>query len=143
MKRKVVSYILICLTFIVLTATTCDDSTVYYRDVILLNSIDETIYVEDFMFSDQAELLSPYHVFNLIDLRALKEIPKGSTFIGKFPMLEKADNKMKYQIIIFKQSTLDKYTKEELVENDIFDKRYVLTYEELEAMGFKIVYTGE
>lgn len=48
-----------------------------------------------------------------------------------------------YQFLIFKQSTLDKYTKEELIEKNIFDKRYVLTYEELEKMNFKIVYTGE
>jgi len=38
---------------------------------------------------------------------------------------------------------LDKYTKEELIEKNIFDKRYTLTYEELEKMNFKIVYTGE
>ena len=48
-----------------------------------------------------------------------------------------------FQLIIIKQSTLDKYTKEEIIENNIYDKLYILTDPELKAMDFKIVYTGE
>lgn len=47
-----------------------------------------------------------------------------------------------YQLNVYKQSTFDKYTREEMIENNICDKIFVLSYEELEAMNFKIVYTG-
>lgn len=46
-------------------------------------------------------------------------------------------------IIVYKQSTMDKYSEEELLEQNIYDKLYTLSYDDLEKMGFKITYTGE
>lgn len=44
---------------------------------------------------------------------------------------------------IFKESTLKAHSKEEIIEQKIYDKEYKLKYSELEAMDFKIVYTGD
>lgn len=46
------------------------------------------------------------------------------------------------QILVFKQSTLKKYTKEVMIRKDTCDKRIVLTYDDLKALDFKIVYDG-
>lgn len=46
-------------------------------------------------------------------------------------------------ILIFKKSTMNKYTKKELVEKNIYDKQYTLFYEDLKKMDFRIIYTGE
>ncbi len=46
-------------------------------------------------------------------------------------------------LIIFKLSTLERYSKKELIDNEIYDAWYTIPIEELDAMGYKIVYTGE
>lgn len=46
-------------------------------------------------------------------------------------------------VLVYKQSTLDRYTTDELIEQNIYDKRYDLTYDELKAMNFTITYTGD
>ncbi len=43
---------------------------------------------------------------------------------------------------IFKESTLKRYTKEEIVEQNIYDKKYEFTIQQFEAIDFKIVYSG-
>ncbi len=46
-------------------------------------------------------------------------------------------------MLIYKPETLKKYSREELIENDIADYRYEFTYEELEARDFTITFTGD
>ena len=46
------------------------------------------------------------------------------------------------QILIFKQSTIEEYGRYNIMKNDIYDKRYIISYREVEA-GLKIVYTGD
>jgi len=46
-------------------------------------------------------------------------------------------------VLIYKPETLKKYTREELIENDIADYRYTFTYDELEARDFTITFTGD
>lgn len=121
----------------------CNDRDYDTKYIYVYNETNENIYVCGWS-SDKEFILTPNYVFNeRTDL--LQEIrPKcNSLNKGLLIVYDGTEKSVSHQIIIFKQSTLDKYTKEELIENDIFDKRYVLTYEELEAMGFKIVYTGE
>ncbi len=46
-------------------------------------------------------------------------------------------------ILIYKQSTLDSYSWKEIQDANLFDKRYVLTLDELKAMNYIVVYNGE
>lgn len=50
------------------------------------------------------------------------------------------NNNRKLNILIYKESTLNQYSWQEIQEQNIFDKRYVLTLEELKAMNYTIVY---
>lgn len=49
----------------------------------------------------------------------------------------------RYQVLILKQSTMIRYSKEEIIEKRTFDKRYVLTWKDLQSMRFNITYTGK
>jgi len=77
------------------------------------------------------------------------------TFLGPYDILQKNDkvidgidsisfkeNKNLW-IIVYKQSTLDSYTWEEIRDQGLFDQRYDLTLEDLREMDFKIMYTVE
>ena len=115
-------------------AITCDSS-FEMEDVVFENKSGETIFVADVRDFDATEILTPNVVFNSVPVRKMED---GSSFRRKVP----DDSSFIFQVLIFKQSTMDKYSKEELIQKNIFDKLYYLTYSDLEAMGFKIVYTG-
>lgn len=141
--KRIKTYIFLSVLSVLLMATTCDDSTVHYTDFILENQSNETIYVCEYQLNDK-ELLTPLYVFRRLNKDFVKKVFTDGIFIGKVGIpwnSTQADDK--YQIIIFKQSTMDKYTEDELVEKNIFDKRYMFTYDELKKMNFKITYTGE
>ncbi len=44
---------------------------------------------------------------------------------------------------VFKESTLKTHSKEEIIEKKIYDQKYELKYNELEAKDFSINYTGD
>jgi len=48
-----------------------------------------------------------------------------------------------YQVMIISQHTLDSYSKEEIIEKNIYDDEIVMRCTKLKSMDFKIVYTGE
>ena len=137
--RKTISIILICSLAIICMATTCDDSTIENVDVYIRNQSDETIWINSYIFNDTTTLLEPGRSFQLQDPI---ELTIGDTYDDwvSVKMLERG---LKYQVIIFKQSTLDKYTKEELIENNIYDKLYVLSFHDLIEFKGLVVYTGE
>lgn len=51
-------------------------------------------------------------------------------------------NQRKLNIIIFNESTIKKYPWHQIQEEDLVDKRYVLTLDDLKAMNYTIVYVG-
>ncbi len=48
-----------------------------------------------------------------------------------------------YQLVIISQHTLDSYSKEEIIEKNIYDNEIVMRCTKLKAMDFKVVYTGD
>lgn len=154
--RKVTIYTLLCFVALLFSAMTCDEDP-YYQDVILENKSGETIYAYEESFNyDDTVTLNADDVFGRSSWRKyLQEIPADSSCIFEVRIPEDGpdfrtklitsfdENSDRIQIIVFKQSTMDKYTVDEMAEKNIFDKRYVYLYGELEAMEFKLVYTGE
>lgn len=57
------------------------------------------------------------------------------------PYYEDPDPKIGF--IILKQDTFARYSTEEILSGYVYDRLYILTYDELEKMGFKIRYTGD
>lgn len=96
------------------------------------NNLDEDIYVVDWM--DAEPTMSSELVFvkyPYLD-QVLTKISSGQ--IGKAPggvvMGEAAYGKL-YQIIVFKASTLEKYTRDELASGNINDGVFVMTLDEV------------
>ena len=50
------------------------------------------------------------------------------------------NNDRKLNILIYKESTLNKHSWQEIQEKNIFDKRYVLSLDDLKAMNYTVVY---
>lgn len=48
-----------------------------------------------------------------------------------------------YHVFIWKQSTIDSYSWEEIKKKNIYDAKLVYTLEELKAMDFIITYNGD
>lgn len=116
---------------------------VNWQNIQIMNKSGEKIYALEFMFKDSI-LLTPQYVFEVFGGKLLIETENDSSFIGKIPIPETEDEANSlYQVIIFKQSTIDKYSKEELIEKNIFDKRYLLNYNELKKVNFKMTYSGD
>lgn len=129
----------LCLVSIVFMSTTCEDCET--MNVYVDNKSEETIWVETF-FCEDTTLFTPSTVFSLHE--PLKKIISGCVYKFKYCIYEGFWEKdVNFQILVFRQSTMDKYTKEELIEKEIFDKRYVLSYDDLKAMNFMIIYNDE
>lgn len=46
-------------------------------------------------------------------------------------------------LILLKQETFSRYNLKYIIENNIYDVRYILTYDELKKFDFRICYNGE
>ena len=51
-------------------------------------------------------------------------------------------NNNKLWVLIFKESTLEKHTWQDIQNNNIFDKRFSLSLEEIKALNFEVIYDG-
>ena len=137
--RKKISVLLICCLTIVCTATTCYEDNTEEVNFYIRNQSDETIWINYFFINDTTALLEPGRSFQLQDPI---ELTIGDTYLGSMNagMFERGFN---YQIIVFKQSTWDKYTKEELIEKNIYYKLYILSKDDLIKLHYIVVYTGK
>lgn len=138
--KKIGFYLVIAFVCTMFSASTCQEleESLY---IMVKNDSDEDIIMYTYSsFVKDSDLITPRFAFT--ELRNVKRIAHGKGLETRMPLVTSVYTTC-YQFLIFKQSTLDKYSNEELIERNIFDKRYVLTYEEQEKMNFKIVYTGE
>lgn len=115
----------------------CDDSkeSPVSKQITFVNYSPELIYAifDNEPISAEKALTIPYydewHVINTEE-----------THTGYYMYVHKGGS---LYVLIYKPETLKKYTREELIENDIADYRYTFTYDELEARDFTITFTGD
>lgn len=135
--RKIFTLIICCSSFL-FTSMVCSEMDTI--DIVIINNCDETIYYSQHLFDTQDTILTVRYIFherpNEIMNGHMSGLPPKEIKIGKYPMYD--DNKQTWQMIVFKQSTLDKYTKEELVEKNIYDTIFVFTYSQLDYIKSQI-----
>ena len=135
---------MICIAYLTLSmACDCDNADVDYEIIYISNQSNEIIYCTQNVYFPSAQMptgLTVAGAFNYATPFSEIQLGETSRYGLLSPTSYEYDN---IQIMIFKKNTWDKYSKEELIENNIYDKLYVLSFKELEAMDFKIVYTGE
>ncbi len=134
--RKYFIYVFLCLfplLFINMDCA-CSGFDVEWEKVTLENHSGEAIYFYEF-----DRLFTPYETLYR-STKTFTLLPDGEKIDNLRVVNE--EGRMLY-IFIYKQSTMDEYTKEELAERDTFDSQIVLTLDELVKMNFHIIYTGE
>lgn len=145
MKTKITLKIFI---FLILTSVFssfyCEPgTTVTAIDVLCTNKSDETIYVKySYDITDTSDTYDYSYLF--IDNGAQSVIPSDSTkkvwgitteMDGKYT----GSNRI-LKFIVLKESTMKKYSREEIINQRIHDGWYEFTYSELEAMDYTWVY---
>lgn len=131
---------MLCVSFFLQACPIQDDGDIQIGLMNLENHYEETIYycmnysvlergVDETCFKYVVTLLEyPIHS---------KENEIFKIYKGMF-----TDNR-KIQLLIFKQSTLDEHSWEEIQERNLFDKRYSLTVEDLKELNWTITYDGD
>lgn len=137
MKKSFI-YVLLCSLSLLFTASTCAfdcGEDVEWTTVTLENQSDEEI-----RFAISGKPITPHDVVYNLSSELFYSVPCNG-ISDKAATHSNGD--MVLYISLFKQSTLDKYTKEQLAQLEFFDKQYALTYEELLKTNFRVIYTGE
>lgn len=116
-----------------------------YDDILSIeveNNTDEPVIIDDGKYNNY-EIFQP-NDFNwwpdrmyIIYGHEKKCISLNKTFN------EKESENGNIQILLWKQSTLDRYSQEEIMQKNIYDKHYKLTYSDFKCGNNKIVYNGE
>lgn len=110
---------------------TCDDSTVYWDSVKLVNYSNDTIYC-----ADEDDYFFCCHI-----------APNDSTeelgVISNWKELDLSETKNELHLLIFKQSTVQQHNRLELFEKNLYDDRLDYTNQELQSMNFRVVYKGK
>lgn len=121
------------IVFFLCTATACDPWTSVY--VTIENKSTETIYLSCRTNFDYLVILDGI-------IKRIQKLECNQETLELFEVGPGEENDQ-YCFMIIKESTLNKYTKQEMIDNNIYDKLYLYYYDELKAMDFRIVYTGD
>ncbi len=115
----------------------CDDG---YEtvDVYFENNSDEQVTVLALWMGDDFSSLQPDWMSEWPNW--VRTVMPNEKIIMSRVVYAEPDN---YQLLIWKQSTLDKYSKEEILWKNIYDKRYRYTKSELKKINLTIVYDGK
>ena len=148
MKKKIIRFLkvaIFCTVCVLYNACSClignPGEDVYYQDVKVIKQL--SLYASRNILGSNI-LNTCFGVKRVVSPNIKSAAYNDSCFIGKIAIPETEDEANSlYQVIIFKQSTIDKYSKEELIEKNIFDKRYLLNYNELKKVNFKMTYSGD
>ncbi len=112
------------------------DDKIITGQIMLKNNIEESIYFyED--ISDHGLSSNNISQYRLTKQKILSRDSNNIKVYGHF-----FENNKKLYVFVFKQSTLDNHTWEEIQEQNIYDKLYVLTLDDLNAMNWEVVYDG-
>jgi len=107
----------------------------------VINNCEEAIYIESSDFTNKGEILTYGFLRNTG--WSLKLVNPGESYESALITPSTSCPYRELQILIIKESTMKNCPEQALIENDIYDKRYVLTYGELEQLSFKIEYDGK
>ncbi|WP_264538118.1 hypothetical protein [Flavobacterium sp. N1736] len=99
------------------------------------NTSDQLIY---YPFSHNNVEVLPAFFSNFPSYRQINSNDKAKIDI----YLDSFKGDIKLWILIYKKSTIDSHTWEEIKEKGLYDKRYELTLDELKSMNYEITYDG-
>lgn len=116
----------------------CEDSTVYFNDVALINNSNDTISVS-WTWANKIILTPELSFVQKIFI----VVPPNDSVVVKNATPINGLEGIVSQFMVFKKSTLDRYSESEIIENNIYDTLFVYDHEQLKAMNFTIKYNGK
>lgn len=135
--KKIFIYTILCFLYVALSATQCED---YEQvDLAIKNMSSDTVYVinasSKYVNSNMSYSTLQYN------LKYAYRIPPHSVYKAFVTKPEYSYSKAEVMAYRFYTSkTLNEFSLEEIVEKDIYDKEYVVTYDDLRALDFQLVY---
>lgn len=135
--KKIFIYTLLCFLYVALSATQCEDC----EQVALAvkNMSSDTVYV----INQSSKYVNSNMSYSTLqyNLKYAYIIPPNETYKATVIKPEYSDNKTEVIVYRFYTSkTLNEFSLEEIVEKDIYDKEYVVTYDDLRALEFLLVF---
>ena len=90
-------------------------------------------------------IISNLFFYSTIKLLIINELAKGKTnYFSSFYLIflrnPYPELALVYQIVVIRRSTYKKYTKEELAEKCIYDKKYKFVIKQLARMNYTVIY---
>lgn len=142
-------YCLLCCVCFMCSASMCDkdgkEDVVTKQKVRLVNGCGEKIYVASSFLS--YSFVKPSDFLMLDGLDGLIAVDHGGEYVVSIDLKIKGShtdmNSKVCQFLIFKEGTIESHSVQELMVDNIYDKRLVYTFAELKRNGYRIVYTGE
>ncbi len=115
-----------------------DDGLILINGLTLKNISGETIYYDCYNVSASEVNSSNLYFYQLIELKNNSNYQRCKYYIQQFKTGEE-----KIWILIYKKSTIENYSWEEIQEQNLYDKRYSFTLDELNAMNWQLVFDGK
>lgn len=111
-----------------------------YKKILFINDSQHPIMVAGWFDENPDSLINFKLVFGL-QPNLLDKINPNETYLRNAIPLT-MENQFYYSFIILREESMDKYSREELIENKIYDYWYVFSYEDLKEMNFEVHFTG-
>lgn len=107
------------------------------------NNTDEPIIIDDSKFNNNYEIFQP-NDFNWWPDRMYIIYGQEKKSIRLNWSLDETESiHGNIQILLWRQSTLDRFSQEEIMQKNIYDKHYKLTITDFKSGNNKIIYNGE
>lgn len=140
---KAIFYIMAIISICLLCS--CDKD--IYADIEIQNETDESVMIIDGVVTYDYEVFQPNELYDwylkeYLDTIRPHEKYTRHVLIKNYDGLI-YDNGRHLQYLLWKQSTLEKFTLDEIVLKNIYDKRYKFSEADLRANNAKVVYTGK
>ena len=105
-----------------------------YPNICFINKCGESVYIGYGAFSDSSSELTTKTILS----KGLRRVKNNDQYKG-YEVYKRNDD-LVYQIVVIRRSTYKKYTKEELAEKCIYDKKYKFVIKQLARMNYTVIY---
>ena len=129
---KIISILFIAFSLLACPGESYDEKPIGYFK--LQNKCGEEIYLD---FRQSEVVLSPNN-FNEVPM---VKVLNNNSFEDRVTESSFSNNK-KMWFIVYKKSTREFHTWQEIIDQGLYDKRYSFSLEELKAINFQIIYDG-
>ena len=135
--RIVKNIVILCFLGLLSMANVCNEVEFQYADITFENHSNECVYI----------VTSTHHPHDTTKFDSYWALEHNSPLAVPINSIRSVlgimEQEWTFRLILFKQSTINNHTREEIIRNNLYDKYYDLSPEELDKLNYRIIYTGE